>query len=96
MNSSTKFDSAQLKIARSSSFHLKQELVVERCELGVSYHNSARDKIVGRRLAVVGDELMTKKQGSADCRGLKLAFILIFYVGVYAKFASYELKNSSV
>ena len=57
------------------------------------YRDSAQVKAAGRRLAGVGDELMAKRPGAVDCKGLKLALIVIFSFGVAAKFANFELKN---
>ena len=48
-------------------------------------------KAVGRQLGNLGDELIARKfdRDNMNCsRRLKIGFILIFYVGVFAKFAS--------
>ena len=96
INSSTKLK-VEITDACSPSFQLKGDSVSERCVIcGQSYYNSLQFKDFGRRLAVIGDELMTKRQKAAGCMGIKLAFIILFAVGVYAKLANFELKNSSI
>ena len=65
-------------------------------QLYEAYRDSAQVKAVGRRLAGVGDELMAKRPGAVDSKGLKLALIVIFSFGVAAKFANFELKNVSI
>ena len=65
-------------------------------QLYEAYRDSAQVKADGRRLAGVGDELMAKRPGAVDCKGLKLALIVIFSFGVAAKFANFELKNVSI
>ena len=75
--------------ASSSSF----DSSLKSPQLYEAYRDSAQVKAVGRRLAGVGDELMAKRPGAVDCKGLKLAFIIIFSFGVAAKFANFELKN---
>ena len=65
-------------------------------QLYEAYRDSAQVKAVERRLAGVGDELMAKRPGAVDSKGLKLALIVIFSFGVAAKFANFELKNVSI
>ena len=57
----------------------------------VAYCNTMQTKAVGRQLGNLSDELIARKsdRGNINCsRRLKIGFIIIFYVGVFAKFAS--------
>ena len=65
-------------------------------QLYEAYRDSAHCEAAGRRLAGVGDELMAKRPGAVDSKGLKLALIVIFSLGVAAKFANFELKNVTI
>lgn len=65
-------------------------------QLYQAYRDSAQVRAAGRRLAGVGDELMAKRPGAVDSKGLKLALIVIFSFGVAAKFANFELKNVTI
>ena len=92
IDSSSKVGYTALRPANSSSFHSASKSP----QLYEAYLDSARVKDVGRRLAGVGDDIMTKRPGAVDCRGLKLARIIIFSFGVVAKFANFELKNVTI
>lgn len=64
------------------------------CKFRNSCSKTSRVKDIARELACIGDELMTTKHGVGnDCERLNLAFIVIFTVGIYAKFASFELNG---
>ena len=98
MNSSTEFTckvefafSAVSRTARSvppqESTAWKPDDVCDR----VAYCNTTQTKAVGRQLGNLGDGLIARKfdRGNMNCsRRLKIGFIIIFYVGVFAKFAS--------
>lgn len=58
---------------------------------GVAYCNTMQAKAVGRQLGYLGDELTPRKsdRGTMNCsKKLKIGLMIIFYVGVFANFAS--------
>ena len=91
-DSFSKVGFTELRPASSSSFDSSSKSP----QLYEAYRDSAQVKAAGRRLAGAGDELMAKRPGAVDSKGLKLALIVIFSLGVAAKFANFELKNVTI
>ena len=94
--SATKVDFKGFRAASLSTYHLKQDSVSERCVLCEPCQDNVQVRALGKRLRDIGDEIVTRGRGAVDCKGLKLAFVIIFSVCVYATLAAMLVKNSSI
>lgn len=83
----------ELKAVSSSSFNLKHDSNTKGYALHKIGRDSSQIKALGGQLAAIGDDLGTRRQEVTDYK-LKFASMVIFSVGVYATFASFELKNN--